>query len=109
MREFLQEHPDLNFIDKDTFFSCFHKIRSWLDLSVLVGYLMKYDLVKSSTDMETLTSAYLRPQDRLNSLVKMVEVAGEGGFMLLYMCLRESSEEVRGHESAVAELEHCGE
>ena len=96
-------------MDHDIFFHCFTKIRPWLDLSTLAIYLTKYGVVTRSDDMLALTSPYLTPQDKMNSLMQLVERAGSDGFMFLYMCLRESSTECRGHEDAVRELDHCGE
>ena len=96
-------------MDHDIFFHCFTKIRPWLDLSALAIYLTKYGVVTRSDDMLALTSPYLMPQDKMNSLMQLVERAGSDGFMFLYMCLRESSTECRGHEDAVRELDHCGE
>lgn len=108
VRDFLEEHPDTKFIDQDVFRACFSRIKDWLDMSVLVGYMMKYGLLKTAGDMEELTSSYYKPQDRLNSLMKMAEAGGNDGFMLLYMCLRESASEAGGHKDAVKELDHYG-
>ena len=60
-------------------------------------------------DMELLTSPYFEPQQRRNSLLRLVNEAGSDGFMLLYMSLRESSEANPGHKDAVNELDCCGE
>ena len=108
VREFLEKNPQLKYVDKEVFYSCFHEIKPWIDLSILIGYLMKYDLVQSSDDMYILTSSFFPPQDKFNSLVKTVEAAGQGGFMLLYICLKESASETRGHEAAAVALENCG-
>jgi hypothetical protein len=108
VKEFLDEHPDIKFIDREIFFACFHQIKPWLNISTLVGYMMKYGLVKTSSDMEELTSSYFKPQDKINSLMRMVEANGTNGCMLLYMCLKESSTEAKGHEDAIKELNHCG-
>ncbi len=94
-------------MDKRIFYSCYHKIKPWIDISVLVGYLMKYNIVQSVDDMEELTSSYFKRQDRLNSLLRMVEKGGNDGYMLLYICLRESCVEAVGHNDVVAEL-NCG-
>lgn len=95
-------------MDHKVFFSCFARIRYWLDLPTLAIYLTKYGVVKNGDDMEALTSSFLMPQDKINSLVRVVEEAGTDGFMFLYMCLRESSSESKGHEDAVKELDHHG-
>jgi len=106
--DFLEEHPGETYVNRDTFLSCLHMIRPWMDISVLARYLMKYGVVKNSEDMEVLTSSYLKPQDRFNSLIRMVEQVGKDGFMLLYMCLKESSVETKGHGDAAAELQRYG-
>ena len=108
IKDFLEEHPDIKFVDREIFYACLHRIKPWLDVSVLGGYMMKYDLLKTSGNLEELTSSYFKPQDRLNSLVKIVEAGGSNGFMLFYMCLRESISEAGGHEDAVKELDHYG-
>lgn len=107
MKDFLDENPDVYFVDRLVFFSCFTKIRPWLDLDLLATHLTKYGVVKNGDDMKALTSSYLMPQDKMNSLIKLVEEAGSDGFMLLYMCLRESSESI-GHQDAVQELDYHG-
>ncbi len=45
-----------------------------------------------------------RQGDRLNSLLKMVERRGNDGYMLLYICLKESCVEARDHNYVIAEL-----
>ena len=100
--------PDLHFVDKYVFFTCFQKIRQRLDLTLLVGYLMKYHLVRDSSRMEELTSSYLKSHDKMTSLVRMAEEAGPDGFMIIYKCLKESAFESLGHQAAVEELEKEG-
>ena len=95
-------------MDRDVFFHCFTKIRPWLDLSTLAIYLTKYGVVTRSDDMLALTSPNLTQQEKVNSLIQLVEKAGSNGCMFLYMCLRESLTECRGHEDAVRELDHYG-
>ena len=106
MKDFLNENPGVHFVDSRVFFSCFTKIRSWLDLDLLAAYLTKYHVVKNGDDLKALTSSYLNPQDKMNSLIKLLEEAGSDGFMFLYICLRESSHESLGHKAAVQELDH---
>ena len=70
---------------------------------------MKYNLVQNSEDMEELTNSYSKGEDRLNSMLKMVERRGnDDGYMLLYICLRESCVEVRGHNDVITELDCSG-
>ncbi len=108
MKDYLDQNPDVHFVDKDTFYTCYHKIRPRLDTSILVGYLMKYNMVRDSDRIVELTSPYLKPQDKITSLLKTAEEAGPNGFMLLYMCLKESGFESPGHEAAVIELQKEG-
>ena len=69
---------------------------------------MKYNMVKDANCFVELTSAYLKPDDKMASLLKTTEEAGPNGFMLLYMCLKESESESLGHADAAAELEREG-
>lgn len=108
IKEFLMENSGVKYVDKDIFYTCYHKIQQWLDVSILVGYLMKYKIVQNSDELETLTSPHRDPQYKKISLIKYVERAGKDGFMLFYMCLKESSDKARGHGDAVAELDNCG-
>lgn len=95
-------------MDRGVFYACFVTIRPWLDLPTLSLYLTKYGVVKNADDMRALTSSYFQPQDKMNSLIKVVEEAGSDGFMFLYMCLKETSETNIGHKDAVQELDHYG-
>ena len=108
VKEFIYENSGVYNITRKVFYTCYSKIQPWLDLSLLAKYLTKYGIVKNAEDMYALTSSYVYPQDRNNSLMKLVEEAGPDGFMFLYMCLRESSVEHIGHQDAVAELDHYG-
>jgi hypothetical protein len=108
INDFVAGNPEVPHIDHQVFKSCYPKIKPWFDLSLLASYLFKYGVVKNSSDMYVLTSSHLPPQDRNNSLVKLVEEAGPDGFMLLYMSLRDSSTESIGHQDAVQELDHHG-
>ncbi len=56
VKEFLQEHPEVKFVNKRMFYSCYSNIERWIDISVLVGYLVKYNIVQNSEDMEELIS-----------------------------------------------------
>ena len=106
MKDFLNQNPRVHFVDSRVFFSCFTKIRSWLDLDLLAAYLFKYGVVKNGGDFNALTSPYLTSQVKMNSLINLLEKAGTEGFMFLYMCLSESSDESLGHKDAVQELDH---
>ena len=63
----------------------------------------------SFEDVELLKNPYYKLlQERQGLLMKIVELFGQYGFPLLYICLKESMMESRGHEEAVTELEkHC--
>lgn len=95
-------------MDHEVFFACFATIQPWLDLHTLTFYLTKYGVVKNSAEMAVLTSSLLMPQNKMKSLIEVVEEAGSDGFMFLYMCLKESSKDNKGHEDAVQELDRCG-
>jgi hypothetical protein len=106
--DYLNKNSDIHFVDHAVFTLCFPMIRPWIDLSALSDYLYQYGVVKDGDDMQLLTSSYFKPQDKMNSLIQLVEEAGSDGYMLLYMSLRESSVDNPGHKDAVEELDRCG-
>jgi len=89
-------------------FKCYIKIKQWLDLNLMSGYLMKYGVVRNSEDMELITSPYYTPQDRMTSLMKVLERAGKKGFLAFYAGLNETAENSRGHADAVKEIDCYG-
>ena len=104
VEEFLCDNKDLNFIDKATFDECYYKFKNWLDVQVLVPYLMRYHLL-TANDEHYLTNPYTSCVEKSFHLVRVAEKGGRNGFMLLYMCILESIEETRGHADAVTELD----
>lgn len=108
LEEFFDEHPKAKNIDQNIFFKSFPIIKPWLDLDILSDYLMKYGMIKNTEDMELITSPYFKLQDKMTSLLKMVERTGRKGYIFFYMCLQESSAKSRGHEDAVAVLDRYG-
>ena len=105
-RDFMQKHS-CNFINRDIFYSCYYKIRPWLDISILYPYLLKYQLASSDEDRELLTSPFYL-QDKSTLILKLASKGGEYGFMLLYMCIHDSSTESLGHKDAIKELDDIG-
>ena len=70
---------------------------------------MKYELAKTTNDMEQLTSPYHLSEMRHQHLLRLAERGGEHGFMLLYMCIRDSIDQCPlGHGDAIRELDRCG-
>ena len=65
---------------------------------------MKYGVIKNSEDMELITSPYYTPQDRMTSLMKVLERSGEKGFLAFYAGLNETAESSMGHADAVKEI-----
>ena len=108
-REALHKHHEAERINKDVFQMCFSTISPWLDLNILCPRLLRYGIIMTHDDIELLTSPYHKPlQERKELLMKIVELFGQYGFSLLYICLKESMIESRGHEDAVTELEKHG-
>ncbi len=100
--------PESLKISRRSFDNCVSEMSSYLDLQHLSGFLLKYEIIQYY-DVEYLSSPHYRPyQERSTSLMKMVEKIGRCGFPLLYVCLKESSLECRGHEDIVDQLlKHC--
>ena len=94
-------------MDKDVFFSCKDEVMPLLDTSKLLGYLIKYDMIEN-TDSITLASPYLKSKEKEDILIKIAEEVGPKGFMLLYICLFESSLEYPVHKEAKAILGRKG-
>ena len=106
MKDFLNENPGVHFVDSRVFSSCFPKIKPWLNLELLAPHLYEYGVAKNAGDMDALTSSYFKRQDKMNSLIKLLEEAGSDGFMFLYMSLKASSDESLGHQNTVREMDH---
>ena len=108
VRDFMKDHPDINYVNKEVFYHCYYKIKPWLDFHVLCPYLMKYQIVNDSNDIECITGRWIQPQERMNSLIRMIERGGTNGFMVLYICIYETSKETNGHADAIKELDKIG-
>lgn len=110
IKNFMEQNPGVFYVDKEVFRLCHEEIRTWLDNSVLLPYLKKYGVVMDFEDEKELLSPYSRLQDQFTSLIDLVERQGECGFMLLYMCIHESSSEseVPDHKDAVTKLDLAG-
>ena len=106
--DFMKDHPDINYVNKEVFYHCYYKIKPWLDFHILCPYLMKYQIVNDSNDIECITGRWIQPQDRMNSLIRMIERGGTNGFMVLYICIYETSKETNGHADAIKELDKIG-
>ena len=103
----MADHKGVCYVDEAIFMECYDEIRPKLDVSSLVGHLMKYDLVKSTDALSTLSTT-TNQVEKVTLLVEIVKGAGHDGFMLLYMCLWESADKCIGHAEAVEELDRCG-
>ena len=103
----MQQNPQVYYVNKEVFYSCYQQIRNLLDISALLDFLKKYDMVHDSEAMHALTSPH-RLADYFSSLNNLVESQGEYGYMLLYMCIHESSVSSTWHTEAVAKLNMMG-
>lgn len=108
LEEFDVKYPIAKYIDRTAFFRCYQTIQSWLDMNILFGHLMKYGVIKNNEDMMLIANPGYEHQYRMTSLFTMLERTGREGYALFYMCLKETSEQSRGHKSAVEELEQYG-
>ena len=79
-----------------------------LNFSALVGHLIRYDMIQN-TDLVMLASPYSSSHEKETSIIEMIDDVGSKGFMLLYMCLIESSQECPAHKEAATILSEKGE
>ena len=105
VKDFLGTNPDRCYVNKEVFYKCYYKIRPLLDIDLLYPLLMRHGIAKNSEDIERLTSAFHQPQDRHSALLGLTEKGGEYGFMVLYMCICETSEDSPGHIEAAQMLD----
>ncbi len=109
VKEFWTNNLLRYYVDQEVFDQCYGRIKHWLDVNTLVGYMMKHGLISSPAEMEKITSPYFLPEQRQNSLLSLANSRGEYGFFLLYMCIKESVDEnPHGHGDAVRVLEAEG-
>ena len=106
----MEQNPGVPYVGKEVFYFCRVTVRPLLDNSVLLPYLQKYEMLWDSEDVDRLTgtSPYCQLEDRFTSLVNGVEKQGEYGYMLLYMCIFESSSKALRHAAAVQHLDTMG-
>lgn len=104
----MELNPGLSFVSREVFCHCRELIRPLLDNSALLPYLQKYDMLSDAEDVDKLTSPYYQMEDRFTSLVNLIERQGECGYMLLYMCIRESCAEAPSHADARTHLDTMG-
>ena len=69
---------------------------------------MRWKLVKNFEDIEKLVNSSLQPHQRQIALLELAEKGGEYGYMLLFMCIHETSEVSAGHEDAAKILQEKG-
>lgn len=110
MLEFYQKN-DCVYVGEQTINQCWGKIRPWVNVSTLMGYLMKNGLVNGPDDMDAISSPYLTAAVRQTNLMQLLSANGGGnGHFLFYMSLCESLESnPLGHGDAVDELKRRGE
>ena len=110
MLEFYQKN-DCVYVGELTINQCWGKIRGWINMSSLMGYLMRNGLVNNADDMDAISSPYLTATVRQTNLMQLLSANGGGnGHFLFYMSLCESLESnPLGHGDAVDELKRRGE
>ncbi len=67
-------------------------------------YLVKFQLL-SEDDRMYLSGSLTSSLDKCNHLLQVAEASGDNGYMLLYMCLLESTKETTQHVEVVMELD----
>jgi hypothetical protein len=108
VREFLGRNQGYSYVNQAVFFKCYRQIWQFLDNSVLYPQLMSYKLVENVKDIKKLTSRNHLPHERRLSLLEFAGRAGEFGYMLLFMCIEQTSEETQGHADAARILQEMG-
>ncbi len=108
--EYLREHPDAKFVNREVFYPAYfqRQIRQLLNYEVLYPpLLMHQDLVKTEEDMKRFTSSFNQPHDQHIALIELLERGGEYGFMLLYIYICETIT-TPGHSEAARILTEAG-
>ena len=78
-------------------------------MPILIPQLMRYNLlVVGSDDFDYLSSRSYLENEKKTRLLNMAESGGYNGYFVLYICLRETKGDSRGHGDAVDLLEKCG-
>lgn len=103
----MERNPGAMYVGKEVFYHCREAIKPLIDNSALLPLLNQYDLC-TPEDTDELISPF-KMQDRFTSLVSLIERQGENGFMMLYMCLRQSTKKAQSHAEAVQILNMMGE
>lgn len=95
---------EVQYVNKEVFYCCYQEIRHLLDNSTLLEYLRQYGVLNDPVDEEELVSPYYQLEDRFSVLVNLIEKQGDNGYMILYMCIHESSTKSLRHKDAVSIL-----
>ncbi|XP_064389593.1 uncharacterized protein LOC135337585 isoform X3 [Halichondria panicea] len=90
---------------EDVFKECLPNLTLFVSISTLLPYLLKYRLVHRA-DVDSVQSPNLDNSTKISNLLNLTKRnGGKNGFALLYDCLFKTSEEHRGHDKIVQELE----
>lgn len=108
VKDFMEKNPNCSYVNKEVFWYCYEKIQPYLDNVLLFPIMMSHELARNADDAEKLTSSHLQPHDRRVALIRLAEMGGEYGFMLLYMCICATSDESHGHTTAARVLSDAG-
>ena len=96
------------FVGQRAFYQCFDTMWQWIDIGSLTGQLMKHGLVSNPDTFDCITSHYKPPREKAFSLLTVVAPqAGNYGFHLLYMCIRDARDNL-GHQDAADLLKQYG-
>lgn len=98
------------YFDKYVFDKCWRNIWKKIKIDAVKDILMQYHLIEDISDLHAITSPFLDPKQQADNLLyKIVPKAGEYGYYLLYMAIRDSRRSnPLGHTEAVEELERLG-
>lgn len=108
VREYLVEHPDASFVNREVFYPVWHEIRPLLDYDILCPtLLMNEGLLRGEEDKQRFRNSFEQPHDKHIALIDLIQREGEYGFMLLYIYICETITST-GHSEAARILTEVG-
>ena len=110
VREDWERNGGVYYFNQHTFQQCWAKIWKLIKIQPVKDILMKYHLIEDPDDFYVISSPYLSPKQHADNLIsQIIPKAGDFGYYLLYMAIRDSSSSnPLGHTQAIEELKNHG-
>lgn len=110
MREDWERNEGVYYFNQHTFQQCWAKIWKLIKIQPVKDILMKYHLIEDPDDFYVISSPYLSPKQHADNLLsQIIPKAGDYGYYLLYMAIRDSRpSNPLGHTQAIEELKKHG-